>query len=74
METGPFIRLAPLVLAGVLVASLARWVAIVADRTRWHAERIDAWDSAFDDDPEPDAETLEAHARLVIANRVASGR
>lgn len=73
MRFGSVARLAPLALAGILVGSAARMAGVVASRSGWRVEPADAWDADADDDPEPDIETLEAHARLVIANRAALG-
>jgi hypothetical protein len=72
MEGTSMLRMAPLAVAGILVA-VSRLMGPGADRTHvsrdpWYADDVGA-----DDDPEPDADTLEAHARRVIANRALAG-
>ncbi len=66
------LRLAPLALAGLVMGLADRLVGPTASRTWlrpdpwreiWDAEGVD------DDDPEPDPETLDAHARIVRAHR-----
>jgi len=65
-------RLAPLGTASTLMTLGRRAAAWAAHAAGWPVTwRADPWhaEGSEDDDPEPDADTLEAHARLVRARR-----